>query len=197
MKSILREQRKSSILAAAVTILLGLVLIFWPDRSVNLMCLLLGAALLVTGLMYILGWFARRRQGGFPAWFLIPGVILSALGLWLLNSPTSVIALIQYVFGAVLLFHGVIDVQGAVALMVRRWPRWWLDLLLAVGTGALGILVLLNPFGTFATLVVLIGASLVYDGVSDLYLIWRLSRAFHELERMSGLLETEGRVEDE
>ena len=39
---------------------------------------------------------------------------------------------------------------------------------------------LLNPFGTMKALVVLIGLSLVYDGASDLYLIYRVSKAFRD-----------------
>ena len=80
MKSILREQRRSSIVAAAVTILLGLMLVLVPNRSIRFLCGLLGTALMVTGLIYILGWFAKRRDG-FPVWFLIPGLLLAALGL--------------------------------------------------------------------------------------------------------------------
>ena len=50
MKSILREQRRSSIVAAAVTILLGLMLVLVPNRSIRFLCGLLGTALMVTGL---------------------------------------------------------------------------------------------------------------------------------------------------
>ena len=94
--------------------------------------------------------------------------------------------MVQYIFGAVLLFHGVVDLQAAWTLMSRRWPRWWLDMILGALTLALGVLVLINPFGAFAALVVLIGLSLVFDGASDLYLIWRLSRAFRDLDQGEG-----------
>lgn len=183
MKTILHAQRRSSVAAAAVTILLGVVLVCWPDRSVSFLCMLLGASVFLTGIIYILGWIARRREG-VPAFFVLPGVILCALGVWLMTSPASVVMLIQYIFGAILLFHGVVDLQGAVALMRQRWGRWWLDLLLALLTLALGAVILLNPFGTFAALMMLIGAALIFDGVSDLCIIWRLSRAFRAAERL-------------
>jgi len=185
MKTILHEQRRSSIAAAAVTILLGLLLIIWPDRSVSFLCMLLGAAIFLTGIIYVLGWLSRRREG-VPAFFVLPGVVLCALGVWLLTSPASVVMLIQYIFGAILIFHGLVDLQGALVMMRHRADRWWLDLLLAALTLALGALVLFNPFGTFAALVILIGASLVYDGISDLYIIWRLSRIFRTLEEQEG-----------
>lgn len=183
MKTILHAQRRSSVAAAAVTILLGAVLVCWPDRSVRFLCMLLGASVFLTGIIYILGWIARRREG-VPAFFVLPGVILCALGVWLMTSPASVVMLIQYIFGAILIFHGAVDLQGAVALMRQRWGRWWLDLLLSILTLALGAVILLNPFGTFAALMMLIGAALIFDGVSDLCIIWRLSRAFRAEERL-------------
>ena len=182
MKSILHEQRRSSIAAAVVTILLGLTLVWWPGSSVRLLCILLGFAVFITGVIYLLGWIARR-QDGYPVVFLLPGVVLCAIGVWLMTNPESVVILIQYIFGAILIFHGVVDLQGAVALMKRNCVRWWLDLALGALTVALGALILINPFGTFAALIMLIGGALIFDGVSDLYIIWRLSRAFRQAEQ--------------
>ena len=181
MKTILHHQRVSSIVAALVTIALGLVLLLWPDRSVKFLCMLLGVSILLTGVIYSLGWLARRGDGR-PAFFVLPGVILCALGLWLMTSPASVVLLVQYIFGAILLLHGAIDLQAAFSLIGRRWRRCWIDLLLGLLTAALGVLILLNPLGTFSALVLLIGAALIFDGLSDLYIIWQLTRAFHGVE---------------
>lgn len=187
MKTILHEQRRSSSIMAVATIVLGLVLAFWPARSVKILCTLLGVAIFATGIIYFLGWLARRREG-LPAFFLLPGVILCALGLWLMTSPASVLLLVQYIFSAILIFHGLVDMQGAMALARRGWRRWWLDLLLGVVTIGWGIWIVLFPFATFSALVVLIGVGLVFDGVSDLVLIWRLSRAFRAWEERDGEL---------
>ena len=175
MGNIFREQRRSSIVMAVLTLLLGLLLVLAPNRSIRLLCTVLGAAMLVAGLIYLFTWLAKRREG-FPAWFLIPGLILAALGLWLLTSPGSVIVLIQFSVAAVLIFHGVIDLQGAVSLARLGIPNWWVDLVLAVLTVVLGGVVLLN----MEAMTMLIGASLVYDGASDLYLIYRVSKAFRD-----------------
>ena len=77
--------------------------------------------------------------------------------------------------------------------------RWWLDLALSALTLALGALILINPFGTFAALVTLIGLVLIYDGLSDLWIIHRLSRMVRDLERdLNGdNIETRGRDLDE
>ena len=56
----------------------------------------------------------------------------------------------------------------------QRWGFYGL-----IGS-VLGGVVLLNPFGTMEAMTMLIGASLVYDGASDLYLIYRVSKAFRD-----------------
>lgn len=181
MRSILREQRRSSILAAAITILFGMLLVFWPNQSVGIMCRLLGIAAAVTGVVYVLGWFTRRRMGA-PVYLMLPGIVLLALGLWLITLPESVVLLVQYIFGAILLLHGLVDLQSAVVLMRYQAERWWLDMVLTLLTAALGLLILFNPFGTFSALAMLIGVSLIFDGASDLYLIWRLTNAMKDFD---------------
>ena len=195
MKSVLQEQRRSSALVALVTIILGVVLVVWPDRSVSMICAILGGALLLCGLLYVIGWFAGKRRQSKSVFMIIPGVILAGLGVWLMTSSSTVIALIQYVFGAVVLFHGILDLQAALALLTQRMNKWWIDLLLALLTLGLGLLILANPFGTFAALVVLIGITLIYDGVSDLWLIGRLSRSLRNTQRPPEevVIETEGK----
>ena len=192
----MREQRRSSIVAAAVTILLGLMLVLVPNRSIRFLCGLLGTALMVTGLIYILGWFAKRRDG-FPVWFLIPGLLLAALGLWLLSRPASVIVLIQ------VQLCGGLAVSWCDRPSERAEPHagGLAPVVDRSGSGrptlVLGGVVLFNPFGTMEALTILIGLSLVYDGISDLVLIHRLSRAFREAERRGDVIETEGWSRDD
>ena len=79
-------------------------------------------------------------------------------------------------FAAMLIFHGILDLQGAIALAGMGWPRWWINLLLAVMTLALGALIFCNPMGSFFALIMVIGGALIFDGVSDLCIISTLGR---------------------
>jgi uncharacterized membrane protein HdeD (DUF308 family) len=177
MKTFLQTQKKNSIVAAVIVIILGLLLVFWPDQSGGFLCMLLGVSILLTGVIYLFSWFSKRKKGA-PTYLVIPGIILLVLGIWLMTSSTSVIILVQYIFAAILLIHGILDLQGAMALMQNRSTRWWVDLVLALITLGLSILIVVNPFGAFEALMTIIGVALIYDGISDLYIIWRLNQAF-------------------
>jgi len=195
MKSILRQQLLSSLLAALATIFLGAVLLVWPNRSVRVICSLLGAILFLLGLFYVIGCISKGRHKLPSAFLFLPGVILIGLGAFLMMRPDSVVALIQYVFGLLIIFHGILDLQSALALIGARVRRWWLELALAAVTLGLGALILINPFGTFAALVMLIGCVLIYDGISDLWILYRVSRNLASYEEK--VIETEGRDPDE
>ena len=183
MRAILRQQRLSSVLTAVAVILLGLVLLVWPDLTAELMCRVLGLGVLLAGVVYLLGWLRSRGQEEGRIFFLLPGAVLVGLGLWLLTRPESVITLVQLVSGVVLVFHGLLDLQGAVELIRAKARPWWPELLLALLTLGLGLLIIRNPFSTFSFLVSVIGAALLFDGLSDLWIIARLSRFFKKVER--------------
>lgn len=176
MKRIFLNHTVSGIASAIVTILLGVVLTAWPDRSVGFLCSLLGGVIFVLGVFYILGDIARRRQGFHRVFTMLPGVVLIALGLWMMASPMGIIAVVQYVFGLVVIFHGALNLYSVTMLLRARARRWWVELLLAVATIGLGLLILFNPFETFGTLVVLIGIVLIFDGISDLWIAIRVAR---------------------
>ena len=78
MNSILRQQRRSSIAAAVVTILLGLFLAFWPGQSVSFLCMLLGVAIALTGVILWAGWPGEKR--GCPPCSCCPGWSCSPWG---------------------------------------------------------------------------------------------------------------------
>ena len=199
MNSILRERKFSSTVSAVICIALGVVLLFWPDLSLRVLCMLLGAALLITGAGYIISYFARRGKLSALQFEIILGVILAILGLWLLLNPATFISLLQFVFGAILVIHGIVDLQAAFHLQGAGYNRWWAALILALLTAVLGVVIILNPFGSMAALTMLIGLSLIFDGASDLALIFRLSRFFKAVDEVitrSAPISTEFTVED-
>ena len=81
MKGFLNNRRVSCTLSALCFIALGVFLVFWPELSRIWICRLLGAALLVSGGVYVVSHFARAK--GAAAVFqydLILGAVLAVVG---------------------------------------------------------------------------------------------------------------------
>lgn len=203
MKGFLNSRRVSCALSALCFIALGVFLLGWPDLSRIWICRLLGAALLVTGGVYVISHFVKSK--GAAAVFqydLILGVILAIVGVWLLTTPDLIITFLQYILGAILVIHGVIDLQGALNLRSGGSSHWWPACLIALITLALGAIVIWNPFASINALLMLVGIALIYDGVSDLVILFQLTRTFKKVKEAveqavedATVIESEGKVE--
>lgn len=185
MNDLLRRIKTNALLSAALYALLGLVLLIWPELSTSLLCFALGLILLLCGLGDIFV-FLRHRDGSlYAALHLITGVILAAVGLWLMARPTLVTVIIPRIVGILICFHGLSDLSDANTLRKADSPRWTAALLLALVTLVLGIILVVCPFQAFTTVVRLLGAFLLYDGLSDLWITGQVGKAIKQAEKAS------------
>ena len=75
-----------------------------------------------------------------------------------------------------------------------QYDNWWVALLLSLLTVALGVVLICNPFTIVDTVVRIIGAFLVYDGLSDM---WILSRVFKTKKNREKIIDTDAVIVDE
>jgi uncharacterized membrane protein HdeD (DUF308 family) len=176
MDSFLKRVKTNAFLSALLYAALGLVLLLWPEVSTNILCALLGVVLVVCGLVDILT-FLRLRDGTlYASAHLVKGVILAAVGVWLLSSPALIAVVIPRIIGVLICLHGLGDLQDAVSLRQGGSSRWTAALALGSVTLALGLVLVFDPFEAFTTVVRVIGAFLIYDGVSDLWIAAQVSK---------------------
>ena len=185
MDNLLKRMKTNALLSAALYALLGLVLLIWPALSASLLCLALGLVLVVCGLNNIFV-FLRSRDGSlYAALHLITGVVLAAVGIWLMARPTLVTMIIPRIVGVLICFHGFGDIGDAMTLRKNDSSRWTAALLLAVITLVLGVILVICPFQAFTTVVRLLGAFLLYDGISDLWITGQVGKAIRQAETNS------------
>lgn len=175
---------KTNILGSAVLcIILGVVLVIYPNTSLAIVCRAVGVIVLITGL----GFLVSHVRGGIVSWFykldLILGAIFVILGGYILLNPLGLLSIIPIVFGVLLIYHGISDLGQALELRKYEANRWWISIIIAIITIALGILVMRNPFDTIEMLMKIIGVCLVYDGLSDLLLVGKFSRSVRKFKK--------------
>jgi uncharacterized membrane protein HdeD (DUF308 family) len=177
MDSFLKRFKTNAVFSALLYAALGLVLLLWPEVSTSILCGLLGVVLVVCGLVDILT-FLRLRDGTlYASAHLVKGVILAAVGVWLLSSPALIAVVIPRIIGILICFHGASDLQDAASLRKNDSSRWTAALALGLVTLALGVVLVVDPFEAFTTVVRVIGAFLIYDGVSDLWIAVQVGKA--------------------
>ena len=191
MTALLRQRRTSSVIIALIAMVLGVILILFKSRAVSLIVMVSGIALIALGAYYIIIYFARRSNIAMLQMDLLLGIILLLLGLWMTAKPDAVISLMQYVAGAIILVHGIVDLQASVNIRRGGFAKWWVSLIFALVTMLLGALIILDPFSALDALLILIGVVLIFDGLSDLYIIFRISSVFREVQSAAEQAESE------
>lgn len=166
--------KKSAALSALLPvgyILLGIVLMIWPTMSTDIFCLVVGVGALVFGIFYLIRYWQNCREGFTFRLELVLAVVLAALGIFCLVTPRTLLSILPFFLGVVLLIDGVGKIPRALEMKELGFPRWWVELLFAVLTVALGLVLVINPFSLVRVSVIFFGASLAISGVTDLFMM--------------------------
>ena len=173
LEKALQEFRWSFIITALVFIALGLLLILRPNLARELLAYAVGGALAVYGLFNILSFlFAKDRTLSFE---LVIGVITAAVGIFILASPGTVLNIIQIVLGLAIIIDSLLGIKRAFTLRELGLGSWGAILSLSILTSILGILFVMHQDLFGSALMVVIGIVLLYQGVSDLITVIRIS----------------------
>ena len=143
-------------------------------------------------------------------------LVCVVVGLVLLIWPGTTTQIVCMILGLALLIYGAVQVflylaskernmisQGmmllgvsqAITLKKNQYDGWWIACLMGILTVALGAVLIYNPFSVVNTVVRLIGIFLIYDGLSDM---WIISRVFQVKKGNGRVVDVEGNwVEEE
>ncbi len=160
--------KKSYFASSLAFILLGLALLLWPEVSLRVVCYLFGALILLKGLLSIWAYVRAEERFFFSYFTLLFGVAASALGVFLLIKPDTVVSVLPILIGLFIVFDGVVRLQSAFDLKRAGFTAWWSFLLLALLSAVLGVLMIWNPFATVQVLVMAIGIILLIEGALNL-----------------------------
>lgn len=176
MSAFLKRIKWSTFLSAIFTLVVGIFLLVRPDTAVTTLSLLVGWALLISGIFSVIQFFAGKTSGS-AYMSIIFGIVCVVLGLWIVLDPGFISDFITVLLGILILAHGAIDLQSSLEYKRLGGSRWWLNLLFAVLTLALGALVIIFHFNAVKYLMILCGISLILDALTDFIIVVRLARA--------------------
>ena len=157
---------------AAAYIAVGIILITHPGATGILICRAAGALAMLLGGFRVFTALRARGADWFFQLDLIVGVLLLAFGIFAMAQPRVVLSILPVVLGVYLVTECVGKVQRAMILKRNGYPRWWTVLSLGPLTGLLGVLLIVNPFQAVETSLMVLGISLAFNGVSDLWILW-------------------------
>lgn len=176
MEKILKKLKTNVVISSLLCVILGLVLLLWPGLSIQIVCTAVGAVLIISGAIRIVGYFTAKDGSLYSQANLIFGIVFAVVGVWIVMKPDKVLAIIPIIVGIVISLHGLHNLQQALDLYRDKYDKWWIALILGILTLGFGVLLICRPFAAIDTVVMLIGIFLIYDGLSNIWIVSRVSK---------------------
>ena len=160
--------RGGYIALSALLCLLGLMLLLLPDFSIALAGTLLGALMVVFGLVKIIGYWSKDLYRLAFQYDFAFGILMIALGIYALCHPDRTISFFYIILGIVVLADGLFKLQIALDSRAFGIGKWWLILALALVAGALGCVLVFHPGTGAKVATALVGLALLGEGTLNL-----------------------------
>ena len=155
-----RKMQGSYIVMAVAYVVFGLSLLVKPELSTTVICYAIGAVCVIYAVANLIKYFTGSMNRMYIEPDFVLSVIICVFGIVTIVRPSVIISILPFIVGIVLVFSGLIKVQDGINL-----KRLFLVLGFAVISVILGIVVLLNPFGTGLFFTRMVGLFFTVDGV--------------------------------
>ena len=174
------ESKNMSILSAALYILIGILMTFFPGMSAQLLSISVGAILLTTYFVLDIHKILYRNDFAF-------GILSILSGLVIIIQKDLILSLIPILLGLVIMASGLMKLQRAVVAQRIQSNQAMTYLVLSVVALLLGLVIifLLAGHQSRQVLFIVIGIGLIYAGISDLFAIFFLESSYKKaIERI-------------
>lgn len=193
MKDVLKKVKADMILSAVLCVAMGIVIFLRPAETIDVVCKVLAIGLAVLGGVELFSYFMNKAVHPFSG---ILGLIVLLIGIWIFLKPESIVSLIPIVIGVILAIHGIQDIRLALETKRNGYDKWWSMLIIAGISLVFGVLCIVNAFGMVKLALKFIGIALIYDGISDLWIVTRAVRTAKEMQEEADSLTVDYREVD-
>jgi uncharacterized membrane protein HdeD (DUF308 family) len=169
---------QATLLLGVLTLILGLIVSFHPTGSLNVIAVLLGVLMILSGIFHLIRVFDPKELH--RVWLGIAGLLFIVIGVVLIRHLHLTRAIIGLVIGITWIVQGLTALIGGIAGGVREGRGWWI----AFGVVSLvaGIVVASTPASSLNVLAVLVGIWFVIMGIFEIIAAFILRRAVHKTE---------------
>lgn len=162
--SVLARSWQAALLLGVLTVILGVTVSLHPSGSLNLLAVLVGILMILSGIFNLIRVFDPEESH--RVWLGVAGLLFVALGVYLIRHLHVTIAVIGLIVGITWIIQGLVALIGGMSGRVREGKGWWI----AFGVISLlaGIVVAAAPVTSLNVLAVLLGIWFIVMGVFEI-----------------------------
>ncbi|MCR5049312.1 MAG: DUF308 domain-containing protein [Saccharofermentans sp.] len=165
----IKSVRNHMIIASILLLLIGVAFIVWPDEAARILARATAIAIIGVGVFEMILFFIGKHKGIVDIPAIISGVLLIALGVYLLIQPDTMLNFFNIIFGIIILIIGLDHLFQAIFIIRHVRSLWWITLIVGVAAIGLGVLILVNPFSAVRTAMILVGITMVVEAIGGFW----------------------------
>jgi uncharacterized membrane protein HdeD (DUF308 family) len=166
-----------AVVLGVLSIILGLLAIAYPGRTVVIVAIFFAAWLFVTGIYEVIVSFTRDGDTAMRVFHAIIGVLAVIVGFALLRTPFQSVEVLIFVLGVFWLVQGIMTFVAAFS--VKQGRNW--GIFIGILGVLAGIVILAYPIDSALTLAFIGGIWLVILGIMQIVAGFQLRRAHQVL----------------
>jgi uncharacterized membrane protein HdeD (DUF308 family) len=167
---------QATLVLGVLSLILGLIVAFHPTGSLNVLAVLIGIFMILSGIFHLIRVFDARESH--RVWLGIAGLLFIVIGVVLIRHLHLTRALIGLLIGLTWVVQGVTALLAGITGGAREGRGWWI----AFGAISLiaGIVVTATPTDSLTVLAVLVGIWSIVMGIFEIigaFMLRRMARA--------------------
>jgi uncharacterized membrane protein HdeD (DUF308 family) len=185
-RGLARSAWQAVLLTGVLAVVLGAIILIWPNVSLLVAGVLFGLYLLISGIFALFSAFGPHISPGWRALSFVSGALSVVLGIFCFRRALESVALLAIWIGIVWVMRGLLTTMAAIsdrALPERGWQGF-----LGVITLIAGFVLIAWPLSSIRVLAVLVGVWLIVLGVMEIFGAFRVRRGAARLS--AGIRET-------
>jgi uncharacterized membrane protein HdeD (DUF308 family) len=161
---LMAESWQATVVLGALTLILGIIVSFHPAGSLNVLAVLLGILMILSGIFHLVRIFGPGEEH--RVWLGIAGLLFIVIGVVLIRHLHLSLALVGLFVGLSWVVQGVTALIGGIAGGAREGRAWWITF----GAVSLiaGIVVTATPVSSLTVLAVLLGIWFIIMGIFEI-----------------------------
>jgi uncharacterized membrane protein HdeD (DUF308 family) len=166
---------QTTLFLGVVTVILGLIVSFHPSGSLNVIAVLLGLLMIISGIFHLIRVFGNTESH--RVWLGISGLLLIVIGVALIRHLHLTVAIIGLIVGISWIAQGVSALVAGLSGDFGEGRGWWIFFGIVSLIG--GIVITAVPVASVTALAVLIGIWFVIQGLFEIIGGFILRRAIN------------------
>ena len=162
--TVLAASWQATLVLGGLTLILGIIVSFKPTSSLNVVAVLLGILMILSGIFHLIRVF--DPQEAHRIWLGIAGFMFIVVGVVLIRHLHLSIALIGLIIGITWIVQGLAALIGGIAGDAREGRLWWITFGLV--SLIAGIVVAVTPTSSLTVLAVLLGIWFIIMGIFEI-----------------------------